>query len=423
MRAGYLFWRVLLLVAGGAIVAVSGWIWHLTRPRTIDVGLPPCLPIIRLNGNDLVVQTRADALLAQVDDFKSEVEAYLYFEYLKTHVGLASSDVLLTLKNTGMGPRYQIFLVLENNLLWAVPYLNRIQVEGYIPDYSLCKVTYQDLARKRLETAVFQGCYDPLTTRRLASIPAARLLIPLTHFLMFKSRTDRRVRLRIWPVPTTLSYPQAEELAKDILDVTRFYHLPLPVFLGIGAMENDYMNIRGDLAHAIWKRWPQRGDIVLKRANGLYLVSDYAMGVWQITRDTLRYAHELYLQDARKRNYSLLPPRLRPAKKLSFDLDNSEVLTTYAGMILRHLLDKTHGDIAEAVGAYNGGLMDPNYQYAAGVEAVASYARSFLERAANLDGMNVVKLWLAHRASVTTDEEVATNRPESRRKDSNRPSE
>ncbi len=409
MRLGSRFCRVFLLVAGGAIVSLSGWVWCLVRPQKIDTALAPCLPIIRLDGNHLVVQTRADALLARVDDFKSEVEAYLYFEYLRNHIGLASSDILLTLKGTEAGPHYQIFLVLNNNLLWAVPYLARLRAEGYIPNYKLHQATYQNLARKRLETAVFQGCYDPPRIPPLSSIPSSRLLIPLTRFLVFKSRTDRRVRLRIWPVPTTLSYPQAEELAKDILDVTRFYHLPLPIFLGIGAMENDYMNVRGDLAHAIWKRWPQRGDIVLERAHGMFLVSDYAMGVWQITRDTLRYAHELYLQDARKRNYSLLPPRLRPAKKLSFDLDDSQVLTTYAGLLLRHLLDKTHGDIAEAVGAYNGGLMAPNYQYAAGVEAVASYAQSFLERAANLDGLSIAKSWLVHQSSLKHSVEMATD--------------
>ena len=131
------------------------------------------------------------------------------------------------------------------------------------------------------------------------------------------------------------------------------------------------------------------------------------MGVWQITRDTLRRAHALYLRD--KRDYSKLPPRLRPAKKFSFDLENSEVLTTYAGLLLRHLLDETHGDVAKAVGAYNGSLRKPNYQYAAGVEAVALYARDFLERAANLDGVNVASSWLRRPSTLKRGaEEVVT---------------
>jgi hypothetical protein len=404
------FCRRLLVLAGiGGVLGFGAWVAYRVRPQTINVTLPPCLPIIKPEGNRLAVQLRTDALLAHVADFNSEMEAYLHFEYLKTHIGLAGSRVLMTATYPEAGPRYQIFLVLNNDLLSDVPYLARITAKGYIPDYKLCPVSFQELARKRLQTAVFLGCYNPLTAPRMASLQHSRLLIPLARFLVFKSRTDRRVREHIPPVPTTLSFGQARQLASDILDVVGFYKLPLDVFLGIGAMENNYMNVRGDLDHAVWKRRPQRGDIVLARAHGRVLVSDYAMGVWQITRETLRRSHSLYLKD--KRDYSALPPRLRPAKKLSFDLDNSEVLTTYAGLLLRHLLDKSGGDIAKAVGAYNGSLRKPNYQYAAGVELVALYARDFLERAANLDGMNVAKSWLAHPPSPKRAEEVAASTP------------
>lgn len=407
MRSRSLYVRLLLVAGLGGIVGLSVWIAYLTRPQAIDTALPPCLPIIKEEGGHLAVQLRTDALLAQVSDYESELEAYLHFEYLKSHLGLGSSRVLLTVKNTAAGPRYQIFLVLDNNLLSDIPYLARARAKGYIPDYKLRPVSFRNLARKRLETAVFLGSYNPTASPRLVSLPTSRLLIPLARFLVFKSRTDRRVREHIQPVPTTLSYGQAKQLAADILDVVHFYNLPLDVFLGIGAMENNYMNVRGDLEHAVWKRRPQRGDIVLKRTRRHVLVSDYAMGVWQITRETLRHAHALYLAD--KRNYSALPPRLRPAKQFSFDIDNSEVLTTYAGLLLRHLLDKTHGDIAKAVGAYNGSLRNPNYQYAAGVEAVALYARDFLERAANLDGLSVAKCWLVHPSSLKQGEEVATS--------------
>ncbi len=407
MRASSFYFRLFLLAGIAGALCLSGWVAYVTRPHTIDVTLPPSLPIVKQEGNHLAVQVRTDALLAQVGGFNSEMEAFLHYEYLKSHIGLAGPRVLLTVKNTEAGPRYQIFLVLNNDLLSDAPYLAKLKARGYIPDYKFFPVSYQDLARKRLETAVFLGCYNPKTAPRLVSLNHSDLLVPLARFLVFKSRTDRRVREHIPPVPTTLSFGQAKELAADILDVVRFYNLPLDVFLGIGAMENNYMNVRGDLDHAVWKRRPQRGDIVLKRARGRVLVSDYAMGVWQITRETLRRSHTLFLAD--KRDYSLLPPRLRPAKTFSFDLDNSEVLTTYAGLLLRHLLDKSDGDIAKAVGAYNGSLRKPNYQYAAGVEAVALYARGFLERAANLGGMNVAKSWLARPPSLKRGEEVAVS--------------
>jgi hypothetical protein len=400
------FLALLLLLAGfGGAISLYAWVSYRIRPLKMNLTLPPALPVVKVQGNALAVQLRTDSLLARVGEYDSELEAYLHFEYLKSHSGLGSSRVLLTVKNSALGPRYEIFLVLNNDLLSDIPFLGRLKAKGYIPDYNLDPMTFEGLARRRLETSVFLGSYNPTTTLRLAEVSPSRLLEPLASFLFFKSKTDRRVRERIEPVPTTLSMDQSRELAGDILEVVRFYNLPLDVFLGIGAMENNYMNIRGDLEHAVWKRKPQRGDIVLRRTRNRVLVSDYAMGVWQITRETLRQAHALYLQD--KRDYSTLPPRLRPARKLSFDLDNSEVLTTYAGLLLRHLLDETGGDIPKAVGAYNGSFQKPNYQYAAGVEAVALYARDFLERAAHLDGLSVAKSWLQRSSTLPHSEQPA----------------
>jgi hypothetical protein len=76
-----------------------------------------------------------------------------------------------------------------------------------------------------------------------------------------------------------------------------------------------------------------------------------------------------------KRHYDELPPRLRPSRYLDVNSVNSEVLTTYAGLVLRDLLDRFGGDVDQAIGAYNGGIRNPNPAYAAGVKNVALYAR------------------------------------------------
>jgi hypothetical protein len=113
------------------------------------------------------------------------------------------------------------------------------------------------------------------------------------------------------------------------------------------------------------------------------MVSDYAIGTWQITRETLRAAHQLYLHD--KRDYSLLPARLRPPRQLDLNSVDDAVLTTYAGLLLRGLLDHFGGDVDKAIGAYNGGVKTPNPAYAAGVRTVAEYARRVLEHATALE--------------------------------------
>jgi hypothetical protein len=161
-------------------------------------------------------------------------------------------------------------------------------------------------------------------------------------------------------------------------------------------MENNYMAVRGDLQHSIWKRRPAEDDIVLERRRGRVRVLNDSAGVWQITRETLRFVHRLYLND--KRDYTRLPEHLRPPRELSIDEVNPHVLTTYAGLLLRDLLDRFNGDVALAVGAYNGGPGNPNMRYQEGVQAAARHARRVLEQAAALNGESVMQIpWLTSR--------------------------
>lgn len=212
----------------------------------------------------------------------------------------------------------------------------------------------------------------------------AELASYVRRFVRFKSAVDPRIRRKIEPIPRPLTKGEAHQLAVDILTIADFYSLPLEFFLGIGAMENNYMNIKGDLQHAIWKKRADAGDIVLKRRAGRVLVLNPASGVWQITRETLRYIHNLYLAD--RRDYSVLPEHLRPPKEVNLDEPDPEVLTTYAGLLFRKLLDQFNGDVSKAVGAYNGGPGNPNPRYEEGVRMVAEYARRVMQQAAALHG-------------------------------------
>jgi hypothetical protein len=161
-------------------------------------------------------------------------------------------------------------------------------------------------------------------------------------------------------------------------------------------MENNYMNVRGDLQHSIWKRRPASDDIVLERRRGRVRVLNDSAGVWQITRETLRYAHSLVKRDSR--DYSSLPEHLRPPAELVINEVSPKVLTTYAGVLLRDLLDRFEGDVTLAVSAYNGGPGRPNLKYGAGVHKAAEHARRVLEQAAVLNGESVVETtWLRRR--------------------------
>ena len=230
-------------------------------------------------------------------------------------------------------------------------------------------------------TVRFEALFRVPVSLSLPDIPDVELINPLADFLVFKSATDRRILQGIDPDLRVLNQAQAQELAQDMIVVARFYSLPLEYFMGIGAVENNYMDVRGDLAHTVWKRRPQRGDIILQRRRGRVLVENYSLGVWQITRETLRRAQNLYLEDRKTRDYSLLPERLRPEITPNPDDVQPETLTTYAGLLFRTLLDHFDGNIIQALGAYNGGVDKPNLVYAESVRNVATYSRVVLTHA------------------------------------------
>jgi hypothetical protein len=240
----------------------------------------------------------------------------------------------------------------------------------------------------RSRTATLRAAYQLPAYRKLERLTRQEVIAYAARFIRFKSSTDARVRRRIEPAPPVLNRDEAQQLAEDIVTVADFYTLPLDFFLGIGAMENNYMNVKGDLARAVWRRRADKGDVILKRRGRRVLVLNQASGVWQITRETLRYVHKLYLKD--ERDYTQLPDRLRPPRDLDPDGVDAAVLTTYAGLLFRDLLDAFEGDVAKAVGAYNGGPRRPNPQYEAGVRMVADYARRVLEQAAAVRGERLI---------------------------------
>jgi hypothetical protein len=376
-----------LLRFGGVLLAVvlvaCVWAGYRLWPRELRLSLQPRFPTPVIQAHRLALPFSPEVAAAEVASFDDQLEAFLHFEYLRGREGDRASQILLTATHTGRGPSYKIFVLVENDLLTAIPLLTQMESRGLVAHYELNTWTKNDLARYRQQSNMFEAAYNVPTEKKLETLTSFQLFPALGQFLIFKSQTDSRVAGGNAAAPRPLTGEQANRLAADILDVAYFYSLPLDYFLGVGAMENNYMDANGDLTHAVWKKRAQRDDIVLRRARKRVLVSDYSIGTWQISRETLRYAHLLYLKDTR--NYELLPARLQPPQKLDLNSLNDEVLTTYAGLLLRDLLDRFGGDLDKAIGAYNGGVRSPNPAYASGVKTVAAYARRVIEHATLLD--------------------------------------
>ena len=355
------------------------------RLAWLDLSPAASTPLWQLEDEAPQVAAPGFSVVASVASYDDEIFAYLFYDYLRSRTAVQPAEVLLIRRQDAGPAPYAVALHPGPNLLTAIPFLEGNRRQGYIQSYDWRLLPNRELARFRRQTEVFQFAYNLPAQRRLEGLTREQKRELVRRFTIFKSQTDPRIRKRMEPAPALLTNQEAERLVDDVLAVADFFWLPLDFFLGIGAMENNYMNVPGDLDHAIWKRRAERGDIVLRRrSDGRVLVVNYATGVWQITRETLRYAHRLYRQG--EWDYSLLPAHLQPPEQLDFDNIDPSHLTTYAGLLFRDLLNRFEGDIARAVGAYNGGPGNPNMRYEQGVRIVANYARRMLEQAARLEG-------------------------------------
>ena len=381
--------RLIVIVVVLAPLAAAGGYYYF-HPRTLQLEPRTITPVVEFEEDSAAVTLRDGELVAQVAEFDDELYAYFNFDYLKSRNAVRPAEVLLTHKQSEDGSRYPVYLRLENDVIGGLRFLDSLRRQGYIPGYEWKFVSKGQLRTYRQQSQVFTAAYGLPVQQRMERLTQAQKMDIVTRFVVFKSRTDPRVRKGIQPVPPTLEEEEARTLAADIITVTDFFWLPLDFFLGIGAMENNYMDVTGDLKHAVWKNRMDEGDIVLRRRNGRVLVLNSASGVWQITRETLRYTHRLYLEG--DWDYSLLPAHLRPPGNLNLNEIDPAHLTTYAGLLFRDLIDRFGGDVGKAVGAYNGGPGNPNMRYERGVRMVANYARRMVEQAARLNGEAVAEM-------------------------------
>lgn len=366
-----------LILASALAFAVHYW------PRSLPAYVPKLNQVISQARGEIRVCVPDRELVGELSRFNDGLFADLMFDYYRGRKMLQNSPLLLVSGEESGELLFRILVHLPPDLIEGVTRLAELKAARLTADIRLQWVTHSDLLRYQNETLLHLhlASDEQPAARRLECLGEGELTAYLRRFLRFKSATDPRVRRDNGTAPTPLSILEASLLAADIVTVSRFYEIPVDFMLGIGAMENNYMDVPGDLDNTAWKTRPQSGDIILARARGRVLVRNDSRGVWQITRESLRHAHDLYLKD--KRDYALLPPQLRPERVLAINNVEPAVLTTYAGLLLRELLDHFQGDEMRAAGAYNGTVTHPNLRYAAGVQLVAVYARKMIERAAD----------------------------------------
>jgi hypothetical protein len=377
--------RTIFLYTALGIVLLAAAAW--ARRHALEVPAPPAgrpaIPSLQTWNNRAVLSVPERHLIAEVAEYEDELFAHLITSYLRGTATFQHWEMLLTVREVS---GHLVYPVIAHYRGPDVPEglytLYTAEARGLIPIAKWRLAQPAVLEQFRRQNRVFEAAYQFPVRRPMERLTRPELIRYASRFIRFKSTADPRTWRRGAASLQPLTSSQARELSQDIVTVAEFYSLPLDFFMGIAAMENNYMDARGDSAHAVWKSRAQRGDIVLKRRGSQVLISNYSVGIWQITRETLRYAHRLYEHDGR--DYERLPAGLRPAPALDLDAVDARVLTVYAGLLFRDLLDRCGGDVDCAVGAYNGGLRNPNYLYARGVSAAAEHARDFMEHAAVL---------------------------------------
>lgn len=378
------------------VLSITSGVWFYIRWQVEpipQVSNPP-QPATIYPDRSIAIRYPDVHFLTTVATFKDELFAYLMYQHFRNTQPFMYDRLLITSDTHDGESSYRILLVLNDDFLFSIDRISALSSQKSIQKFEWKAVPASVLRYYSNQSRLFNAAYNLPVKRKLEELSSAELHKLVQSFIRYKSTIDPRIRKRIEPIPIPLTPTEAHQFAADIITIAEFYDLPLEIFLGVGAMENNYMNIRGDLEHSIWKRRPDKEDIILERRRGRVRVLNYASGPWQITRETLRYVHRLYLKD--DRDYEKLPEHLRPPKELKVDGIQTDVLTTYAGLLLRNLVDHFDGDVARAVGAYNGGQRNPNMKYEQGVRTAAEHARRILEQAASLNGDSVLGItWLS----------------------------
>jgi hypothetical protein len=391
--------RLVYTLAAMALVALLGWlvieIIHYW-PKRLALSPPGTLVAGHWLDGNFVISAQNRVLMGDLADFDDGFFAYLMFDHYRSRAALENREVLLISQEQRQRTTYRILLRLPDNFIDGINELAELKADRLTSDLRYDWVMRDELSNYVHQTSVFRDSYAGPLAGSFERLHGKELQFYLRRFIRFKSLTDPRTHEDIAPIPSPLTRLAASRLAADMIAVSEFYNIPLDLLIGIGAMENNFMDVPGDANNTVWKRHAQPGDIVLERRRGRVRVKDDSTGVWQITKQSLRYAHRLYLEDMR--DYTELPDRLRPPKKLDVSNVSQDVLTTYAGLLLRDLLDRFGGNVTLAAGAYNGGPRHPNPAYASGVAMVAAYAQRMIGRAAELNHQAVSETTVDNRS-------------------------
>ena len=206
--------KAIFVLATALVLAAAGFA-HYLRPRVLVLAPATRAPECGFRDTKAVVTLPGAAFIATVATFDDELYAYFNYDYLRSRRAVQPAEVLLTRKVMDRKAVYPILIHMGDDLMTAIPFLEKLRVEGYIPSYEWRLVPESEVHTWRQQTQVFTAAYNLPVEQRIEGLSSAQLQEVVRRFVIFKSRTDRRVRKGIEPVPPPLSDEAARALARN----------------------------------------------------------------------------------------------------------------------------------------------------------------------------------------------------------------
>lgn len=341
---------LVVLIAG----AVGVYFW----PETFHSTVRSHFPIYETDATRPTLRVPDGDLFATVREFRDEVLAYTVFTYLRDSEAIRPARLFITARVDRGNTVYEIVARFPNDLLTSIPLISQLQVARLLSD-SWGIVPEALSKRWEQETELFSATYDLAIQRRLRGVPRTEVMSAVAAYLRSGPTNLPRTR-RVSPLRRVFAGVGRPRLVADIVMVAEFYALPLDLFLSIRDLDQS----------------PESAEASADPAADR-----------ELTGEALRHANRLFM--AETRDYAALPSHLRPLEQEIAGEQiaevRAEVLTTYAGRLFRDLLDRSHGNLGEALAIYKGGPEAPN-RYRVGARRVGLYARKALHDAAIVSG-------------------------------------
>lgn len=199
-----LVWGVAAAVVA-PVIGLGIWVLRHSPPRP-EAPAARDLPVVRVDGGVTKVEVQLGTLLGEVGEYDDELTAYLRFEYLRGLKQVAAGNVLMVSKEEVQGePKYRLYILLPNDLLAGGAYLGGLEADRYIERFRLEVAAEAQVNEWKKQTELFYEAYNKPVQEKLLSLPASYLTTAVGRFILFKVKTDRRVREQIEPVPPALS--------------------------------------------------------------------------------------------------------------------------------------------------------------------------------------------------------------------------